>query len=105
MDFINKVELKGIVGSVKSFTAGYANHDDFTLVTEEVFTSRDGANIVEVTWHNCRWTRASNEPGVKANDIVHLWGKIYTKAYADKDGNNKVTRIIVVDHLQKEERG
>ena len=94
MEFLNKVELKGVVGRVTTTKVMDKSVTNFSLVTEQVNTSRDGAQTTEVTWFNCTtW----NEIAINKGDKVHVLGRMRQRRYVGQDGYERVIYEVVVD--------
>lgn len=101
---INKVILVGNVGKdpvVRYFDKGAAKAT-FPLATSESYTNQQGETITTTEWHNIVLWRALAEVAektVKKGSQVYIVGKIKTRSYVDKDGNNKYITEILADTL------
>jgi single-strand DNA-binding protein len=101
---INKVILVGNVGKdpvVKYFDKGVAKAT-FPLATSETYTNQQGETITSTEWHNIVLWRALAEvaeKGVKKGSQIYIVGKIKTRSYVDKDGNNKYITEILGDAM------
>jgi single-strand DNA-binding protein len=101
---INKVILVGNVGKdpvVRYFDKGTAK-TTFPLATSESYTNQQGETITSTEWHNIVLWRALAEVAektVKKGSQVYIVGKIKTRSYVDKDGNNKYITEILADTL------
>jgi single-strand DNA-binding protein len=99
---INKVILVGNVGKdpvVRYFDKGVAKVT-FPLATSESYTNQQGETITSTEWHNIVLWRALAEVAektVKKGSQVYIVGKIKTRSYVDKDGNNKYITEILAD--------
>lgn len=99
---INKVILVGNVGKdpvVRYFDKGVAKAT-FPLATSESYTNQQGETITSTEWHNIVLWRALAEVAektVKKGSQVYIVGKIKTRSYVDKDGNNKYITEILAD--------
>ncbi len=99
---INKVILVGNVGKdpvVRYFDKGVAKVT-FPLATSESYTNQQGETITSTEWHNIVLWRALAEVAektVKKGSQVYIIGKIKTRSYVDKDGNNKYITEILAD--------
>lgn len=103
MESINKVEIKGVVGSVRVFDESEGKVARFSVATNECFKNRDGAEWVETTWHN---VTAWNKPGVEnietinKGDTVHLFGHLRAHTYVDPNGCDRAITEVVADRLE-----
>jgi single-strand DNA-binding protein len=101
---INKVILVGNVGKdpmVRYFDKGVAKAT-FPLATSETYTNQQGETITSTEWHNIVLWRALAEVAektVKKGAQVYIVGKIKTRSYVDKDGNNKYITEILADTM------
>jgi len=101
---INKVILVGNVGKdpvVRYFDKGVAKAT-FPLATSESYTNQQGESITSTEWHNIVLWRALAEVAektIKKGAQVYIVGKIKTRSYVDKDGNNKYITEILADTL------
>ncbi len=99
---INKVILVGNVGKdpvVRYFDKGVAK-TTFPLATSESYTNQQGETITTTEWHNIVLWRAMAEVAektVKKGSQLYIVGKIKTRSYVDKDGNNKYITEILAD--------
>jgi len=99
---INKVILVGNVGKdpvIRYFDKGVAKVT-FPLATSESYTNQQGETITTTEWHNIVLWRAMAEVAektVKKGSQLYIIGKIKTRSYVDKDGNNKYITEILAD--------
>lgn len=101
---INKVILVGNVGKdpvIRYFDKGVAKAT-FPLATSDTYTNQQGETITSTEWHNIVLWRALAEVAektVRKGSQVYIVGKIKTRSYVDKDGNNKYITEILADAL------
>jgi len=101
---INKVILVGNVGKdpvIRYFDRGVAKAT-FPLATSETYTNQQGETITSTEWHNIVLWRALAEVAektVKKGAQIYIVGKIKTRSYVDKEGNNKYITEILADAL------
>lgn len=101
---INKVILVGNVGKdpvVRYFDKGLVKAA-FPLATSESYKNAEGETITVTEWHNIVFWRALAEVAektVKKGTQVYVVGKIKTRSYVDKEGNNKYITEILGDTL------
>jgi single-strand DNA-binding protein len=101
---INKVILVGNVGKdpvIRYFDKGVVKAT-FPLATSETYTNQQGETITSTEWHNIVLWRALAEVAektIKKGSQVYIVGKIKTRSYVDKDGNNKYITEILADTL------
>lgn len=101
---INKVILVGNAGKdpvVRYFDKGVVKAT-FPLATSETYTNQQGETITSTEWHNIVLWRSLAEVAektIKKGTQVYLVGKIKTRSYVDKEGNNKYITEILADTL------
>jgi len=101
---INKVILVGNVGKdpvIRYFDKGVAKAT-FPLATSETYTNQQGETITSTEWHNIVLWRSLAEVAektVKKGAQLYIVGKIKTRSYVDKDGNNKYITEILADTM------
>jgi single-strand DNA-binding protein len=99
---VNKVILVGNAGKdpvVRYFDKGVAKAT-FPLATSETYTNQQGETITSTEWHNIVLWRSLAEVAektVKKGTQIYIVGKIKTRSYVDKDGNNKYITEILAD--------
>ena len=105
---MNKVFLRGNVGHTPKIT-DFDNGGkvaQFTLATtERGYTTKDGKEIPDQTeWHNIvvRKTGLAKviEQYVQKGSPLLIVGRIQSRKYQDKDGNEKSIQEIVVEELE-----
>jgi single-strand DNA-binding protein len=101
---INKVILVGNVGKdpvIRYFDRGVVKAT-FPLATSESYNNQQGETITTTEWHNIVLWRSLAEVAektVKKGTQVYIVGKIKTRSYVDKEGNNKYITEILADTL------
>lgn len=103
---INKVILVGNLGKdpeVRYLEGGTAVAN-FSIATSETFKDRNtGERKTNTEWHNVvlwRGLAEIAEKYLKKGMQVYIEGKLRTRQWQDKEGNNRYTTEIVGDNLQ-----
>ncbi len=103
---INKVILVGNLGKdpeVRYLEGGTAVAN-FPIATSETYKDRtSGERKANTEWHNIvlwRGLAEIAEKYLKKGSQIYLEGKLRTRQWQDKDGNNRYTTEIVGDNLQ-----
>ncbi|GAB9152496.1 single-stranded DNA-binding protein [Bradyrhizobium diazoefficiens] len=101
MASLNKVELIGRLGKdpeVRNLQNGQVAN--FSVATSETWKDRDGERQERTEWHNITvWNEKTIEfvdKYLKKGDMVRLEGKIQSRKYDDKDGNERTAFEIVI---------
>ncbi len=101
---LNKVILVGNVGRdpvIRYFDKGVAKAT-FPLATSETYRNQKGEKVTNTEWHNIvLWRSLAEvaEKSVKKGTQLYIAGKIKTRSYVDKDGNNKYITEILADTM------
>lgn len=100
MKDLNRIELKGRVGSVESYDTGNATVTRFTLATDRSYKDANNEWQVETTWHKCEcWNgygRVSPDRIVKGQKL-YVCGRIRNDEFQDKNGYDRTQNVVVVD--------
>lgn len=102
MEFLNKIELRGIVGQSSLNRVGDSQVCRFSLVTE--YSSRDRGNnpIVDVTWFNVTAWEGKNMPElhlIHKGAIVQLTGRVRIFHYTMADGTERSGWEIIAQRM------
>ena len=100
MEQINKVELRGVVGAVRTANVSGKKVYDFSLATNRAFKDRSGTAVIETQWHQITtWDSpdSANEglDHLDKGSKVYLTGRLQYDRYDGADGIEKFrTKII-----------
>ena len=102
MEFLNSIELKGLVGNASHTKVGDTNMVRFSVCTEYAYKGKDGSAIVDVTWHNCTaWESTKNKiADIKRSAFVHLKGRVRNFRYTMADGTERTGSEILVQEVE-----
>lgn len=92
MEHINRIELQGRVGNIRTNIVGDTKVANFSLATDYLYKTRDGAAISETTWHNVVAWSGKNMPDldrIEKGTPLHLTGRLRTSRYTSADGTEK----------------
>ena len=84
MEFLNKIELRGIVGLTSLNRVGESQVCRFSLVTEYSYKDRDNNPVVDTTWFNVTAWEGKNMPDLRQiakGVIVQVAGRVRTFRY------------------------
>ena len=101
MENINRIELRGTVGTVKTNKVGDTKVARFALATCYTFRNLPGESVVEVTWHNVSaWQSDSiSLEGLTKGAQVHIIGRIRTQRYTASDGSERTFYEVLASKL------
>ena len=83
MEPLNRIELRGFVGSVYVKDFGNTKATNFSLATNYACKDKSCCVIIETTWHK---VIAWDAPQIKKGDTVHVLGRLRERRYVGSDG-------------------
>ena len=92
MEHINRIELQGRVGTIRTNTVNGSIVANFSLATDNLYKSRDGSGVSETTWHNVVAWSGKDMPdltGITVGMPLHVIGRMRTTKYTTADGTDK----------------
>ncbi len=103
---VNKVEIKGFLGKdavTKTFESGR------TLVSLSVATNESYKNtkdewVTNTAWHNIAYWRNKKDENLdflKKGTMIVVSGKLNTRMYTDKQGQNRYITEIIAQKLEQ----
>lgn len=102
---VNKVILVGNLGidpEVRTLENG-TKLARIRIATSESYTAKDGQRIEQTEWHNVvLWRQLADvaERFLTKGKQVYIEGKLQTRQWKDRDGNDRYTTEVVADTLQ-----
>lgn len=103
MEQLNKVEIRGIVGSVYVKDFGNTKVANFSVATSHAYKSQDGSPVLETTWHNVvAWEggQIQNLDQLKKGSSVHICGRLRNRKYTASDGTERAVCDIIAGTLE-----
>ena len=104
MEFLNKIEIIGIVGSVYILKDNEDPVANISVVTESSHRIADGTTVVDYTWFNVNlWQHQTKDPltDYKKGDWVHVIGRLKMNKYFGEGGAERLVPTIVVNTCEK----
>lgn len=93
MEFLNKVILRGIVGSIHRtpIESGAKHSFRFSIMTQHCLFNAAGESIVECMWMNVVGVESHkmNTADIKRGSKVEVKGRLRNITYADTEGNQR----------------
>lgn len=103
MEYINRIELQGQVGSAKLTTIGGIDCLRMTIATSEIFKGTDGFATVECTWHSVVYWNKPNDTidlsQIGKGSKVHVLGRTRTQKYTGTDGIDRTIVEVMASEL------
>lgn len=103
MEFLNKVEIRGVVGQVHITKVADTETAQFSVITEDVSRSKDGCAVVICTWFSVRVWKG---PGIvdlqriEKGSHVHVIGRFRCQRYVGTDNCEKTSYVIVASTVE-----
>lgn len=98
MEYLNKVEITGRVGSIRIREVSGLKHATISVATEHVVTNNEGGRYINIDWHCVNAFNGENIADldtIKKSDIVHIVGRLKTQCYTDISGlERRITEIV-----------
>jgi len=102
---VNKVILIGNLGKdpeIRHLENG-ATVANFSIATSENYKDRKtGEKVTQTEWHNIvAWRGLAEiaEKFIKKGDKIYIEGKLKTRTWQDKEGNNRYSTEVITDNL------
>ena len=111
MEHINRIELQGRVGSVRTNEYNGSRVANFSLATDMLYKTRDGGAVNETTWHQVTAWEGRDMPDLNAivkGTPVHVTGRLRTFRYTNSEGVDRQLYEVVaykIRILSEEEAG
>lgn len=103
MESINKVELRGVVGSSRYQQFADKGCVKFSLCTIESYNDGLGNTLIHNTWHSVTYWLGAGEQDKAAigkGDTVHVWGSLRQQRYMDSDGVERSIPEIIAHRVE-----
>lgn len=102
MEHLNRIELRGCIGSIKTFSVGDAKVARFAMATCYTYRNRQGESVVEVTWHSVSaWQSNSiSLEGLAQGAQVHVIGRIRAQRYTAADGSERTIYEVIAGEME-----
>lgn len=105
MKTINKVEIQGFLGrdaEEKTFESGHTLIS-MSLATDESYKNDKGEWLTNTTWHNVVYWKNKKDENfdfLKKGELISVSGKLNTRKYTDKSGNERYITEVVAYKLE-----
>ena len=103
MEHINRIELRGRVGNVRTNVVGETMVANFSMVTEYLYKTRDGGAINETTWHYVVAWDGREMPDlslIAKGAQIHVVGRLRASRYTASDGAEKQFYEVVANKVR-----
>ena len=103
MEQLNKVELRGIVGSVRVQTFDENRMARIGLATNFAYKDREGTAVIDTSWHNViAWEgrNIQNLEKIEKGTKLRVIGRIRYQNYTGLDGVDRAGTDILANQIQ-----
>ena len=103
MEYLNRIELTGIVGSVRHIDFASGRCARLALVTNYAYTAEDGTPVIESTWHNIM---AFSSEKITCLDRIakgsrlHVVGRLVSRRYIGQDGCERLSFEVRASRME-----
>lgn len=97
MEQLNRIEIRGNVGTVRLQPVGENLAAHFTVATSYAYKTKDGNPVIETTWHNVNaWQGkgAADLDKITKGSKVFVSGRMCARKYQDADGLERTSYEI-----------
>ena len=110
MEFLNRIELKGVVGRAEINSFNNSQVCNFSVVTEYSTVDKERNSIIETAWFNVSaWSGRNNMQelyNLQRGSWVHVVGRIRVRKCTTQTGEERSAMDVIankVELLQKDE--
>ena len=103
MEHINRIELQGHVGMVRTNEYNGSKVANFSLATEIMYKLRDGNAVSETTWHNSVAWESKEMPDLQRivkGTPVNVCGRLRSSKYTSADGTEKYFYEVLAQRVR-----
>lgn len=107
MEYINKIELKGKVGTVRANIVNGSKVVNFSLVTDHLYKTREGNPVSDATWFNIvAWEgkEITDLDHIAKGTVIHLHGRVRSSRFEGSDGTEKSIYEVLANKLHVVEK-
>jgi len=104
MEQLNRVELRGTVGSIRLSSIGNVNMARLSVATNFAYKDREGCAVIETTWHSVVAFEKEGQVDIanlSKGDKVELTGRIRNQRVTGEDGTERTITEICASRLVK----
>ncbi len=103
MESLNRIEIRGIIGSVNVKDIGDTKVANISVATDYAYKSQDDSIVIETTWHNVvAWEgkEIQNLDQLEKGSFVHICGRLRNRKYVASDGSERAVCDIVAKSVE-----
>ena len=103
MEQINKIEIRGNIGSVRVQTYNGQRVAKITVATNYVYKGAGGDPVIETTWHNVSAWEGKGMPSfdeIVRGGRIQVLGRLRSQRYTDADGIERTAYEVLAKRIQ-----
>ena len=100
---LNRIELKGRVGTIRTNEVNGTKVANFSVITEHMNKARDGQVISEATWFNVTLWDGKDTPDISRltkGMPIHVIGRMRTSKYTSAEGVEKTFYEVMASKVR-----
>ena len=104
MEQLNRIELRGNVGSVRLQNFEGRSVANIYMATNFAYKDKNGNAVIETTWHNVTAWEGKNiqdVAGIKKGDMIQVWGRLRIQKYSTSDGTEREYPEVVASRVTR----
>ena len=101
---LNRVELVGYVGSIRTSQVGEETLANMTVATSIVYKTRSGEKVIETNWSQVSCFQKDGGTDLRSitkGDAVHVVGRVRNNRYTGADGVDRMTTEVIASFIEK----
>ena len=104
MEELNRIELRGWVGSVSIIVVGDTRVAHFSVATNLVYKGGNGEPVIETTWHNVTaWEKNKDIvplDSIRKGDAIHIIGRVRRQDFVASDGTERYSYEVLASKVE-----
>ena len=103
MEFINHIELAGVVGRVRIQQVVDRIVANISLITEECYKDNSSCAVIETTWHNVVAWQSADMPSldsIERGSHLNVQGRLRARRYSDANGDSHILYEVVAASIR-----
>ena len=103
MEHLNRIELRGRVGTVRTNEVNGTKVANFSLVSELLYKTREGAAASETTWFNVAAWNNKDMPDldrIEKGMALYVTGRMRSVRYNGADGTDKIFYEVLASKVR-----
>lgn len=102
MEQLNKIELRGVVGNIRTQVFDNGKMARITLATNYAYKDREGAAVIDTSWHNIVAWEGRGIQGldrIVKGSKLYVTGRIRYQKYTGTDGVDRIATDILANRV------